>query len=635
VSIVNRIALLAAICLSAGVAVSAWIGVASLQTSQTSKAAMEGAFNNLFSVVELRDRLRLQKQRLARVVSMVDIDIIDEEVAAFKSELKVVEAVLDELDVGVQGTDFAVDIDEIRDLTRIWIDKGSVLLGLRKSTEVPTQEALSRVEFNLSAKLDSFLENSKTASFDVSQLASDSLVRQIKLAAALGCFFMIAAIAFSTASVRRIRNDIGQLSSAMSCLSNGELDIQVPESGDRAEVGRMAKTVRIFQEELKRGALLEAEREETRKSIEEKNAQTSLALERLKVVVTKGVAGDFTVRMATAGLRDNELELAQSLNLLLETVDVGIGAITDVMKGIADADLTQRMVGDFNGAFSRLQANVCTTCERLSKVIEQTDLVAHSIDTGRSIVEKNGEALTHSGKRQAAALADVSQVITRTALSAQECAQRAQDVLGRAKHAEETADNGREAVQATIAAITEISESSALITDIISLIESIAFQTNLLSLNASVEAARAGSAGAGFTVVASEVRELAKRSKSAADEISILIRESSDKVDNGVKLALQTGGQFDQIVHVTAELTKSMEYISKENTSIERALEQASLRVHTAEELSEVTNSTIKETTATASEFGEHTSAMTALTSSFQTSQNNGQGPEVPHQKIA
>src|SRR5690606_12430059 len=112
----------------------------------------------------------------------------------------------------------------------------------------------------------------------------------------------------------------------------------------------------------------------------------------------------------------------------------------------------------------------------------------------------------------------------------------------------QVADQGGEIVGAAVASMARIEESSKKISDIISVIDEIAFQTNLLALNAAVEAARAGEAGRGFAVVAAEVRSLAQRSSQAAKDIKDRINSSSDQVQEGVELVNKAGTALTEIV---------------------------------------------------------------------------------------
>jgi methyl-accepting chemotaxis protein len=133
-----------------------------------------------------------------------------------------------------------------------------------------------------------------------------------------------------------------------------------------------------------------------------------------------------------------------------------------------------------------------------------------------------------------------------------------------------TAERGGEVVRAAVGAMGQINASSSKISDIVDVIDEIAFRTNLLSLNAAIEAARAGEQGRGFAVVATEVRSLAHRCTSAAQEIGVLIKDSVKRVSEGSRLVIESGENLDRIIEATRQVAEIVEKIStssKEQTS--------------------------------------------------------------------
>ncbi|MDB5593186.1 MAG: methyl-accepting chemotaxis protein [Hyphomicrobiales bacterium] len=237
-------------------------------------------------------------------------------------------------------------------------------------------------------------------------------------------------------------------------------------------------------------------------------------------------------------------ELAEGLYALAEgNLDVEISAAFPESYG--------QLRTDFNRAMQELSADI-------SRIRGASGNVARSADE----IANGSSALAQRAEHQAAMLEETSAAhhqITATVNKTLVVSREAVTVVTNAK---DSATRSREVVDQTVVAIQSIEESSRQITQIISVIDEIAFQTNLLALNAGVEAARAGDAGRGFAVVAQEVRALAQRSTEAAREIKGLIGASATAVAHGVKLVNQTGASLHTIVDQVADAASRFQDIA-------------------------------------------------------------------------
>lgn len=175
-------------------------------------------------------------------------------------------------------------------------------------------------------------------------------------------------------------------------------------------------------------------------------------------------------------------------------------------------------------------------------------------------------------EQQVASIEQTHTILQNIAKMSSDSAQFAGHAVVRCKEASRVAKEGETAVDNVIGAVKEISESSQKIDSIIGVIDGIAFQTNLLALNAAVEAARAGEQGRGFAVVAGEVRQLAQRSSAAAREIKLLVKEITERVDTGTRLAGNSGvvlkRVFDEVVGVNEQINKISAAISQQQQGI-------------------------------------------------------------------
>jgi methyl-accepting chemotaxis protein len=219
-----------------------------------------------------------------------------------------------------------------------------------------------------------------------------------------------------------------------------------------------------------------------------------------------------------------------------------------VLQALARGDLSTSMQGHYEGTFKEIGTAINDTMQNLVEVVEGIRDVANHVDTAAKEINEGNRDLSNRTERAAAALQETSSSmyeITATVSQNVDNSSRANQMVSQAQN---EAEKGGEIVGQAVSAMVEINDSSKKISDIVGVIDDIAFQTNLLALNASVEAARAGEQGRGFAVVASEVRNLAGRSAVAAKEIKELIDDSVQRVANGVELVNASGERLQDIV---------------------------------------------------------------------------------------
>ena len=228
-------------------------------------------------------------------------------------------------------------------------------------------------------------------------------------------------------------------------------------------------------------------------------------------------------------LHDPELRhLAQNVNDLVESVDRGLTETGSVLAALARADLSQRMQGDYKGAFAQLKANTNSVAEQLGQIVTQLRGTSGALKTATSEILSGANDLSERTTRQAATIEQTSAAIEQLSRTVVENAGHAEQASQKARAVSTEAEaSGAVMVEAT-AAMDRITASSSKISNIIGLIDDIAFQTNLLALNASVEAARAGDAGKGFAVVAVVVRRLAQSAASASADVKALVEQSAN-----------------------------------------------------------------------------------------------------------
>ena len=290
---------------------------------------------------------------------------------------------------------------------------------------------------------------------------------------------------------------------------------------------------------------------------------------RQATLVERANAGDFSARVDTLGYAGYQLELAGGLNTLLASYQAFVEELARVLAALARGDLRERVTTDFAGRLAELKDDTNTTVAKLTEVVERIQLTADLVRSGALELSRGNEDLRARTEQQAASLQETSASMAEMTSTVRHNADNAAEANSLAAATRELATKGGHVVGRAVEAMAAISGSSRKITDIIGVIDELAFQTNLLALNAAVEAARAGDQGRGFAVVASEVRNLAGRSAAAAREIKGLIEDSVAKVDDGARLVDESGRTLEEIVASVKKVTSLIAEIS--NASSEQA----------------------------------------------------------------
>ncbi|GAB4212338.1 MAG: hypothetical protein Fur007_04450 [Rhodoferax sp.] len=241
---------------------------------------------------------------------------------------------------------------------------------------------------------------------------------------------------------------------------------------------------------------------------------------------------------------------------LIRTIRTPLVQATVAAQRIAQGDLSQPVVVDRGDEFGDLQRALADMIQALRQMVAQ---VRHSTDGIAGVsaeIAAGNQDLAQRTEQAASHLRNTASGMGQLTQSVQSGADNARQASGLAAGASSVAERGGDVVRQVVATMEDINASSRKISDIITVIDGIAFQTNILALNAAVEAARAGEQGRGFAVVASEVRSLAQRSAEAAKEIKLLINASVEKVAAGTQLVSDAGSTMEDIVRSVRQVTE-------------------------------------------------------------------------------
>ncbi|CAN7432715.1 methyl-accepting chemotaxis protein [Devosia sp. LjRoot3] len=356
--------------------------------------------------------------------------------------------------------------------------------------------------------------------------------------------------------------------------------------------------------------LLAQEVEDTTAAHRFERAQTMEQLSKdFNRVVNAAIDGNFSDRISTRYDDPALANLAASINRLVDTVGHSIGETGRVLSGLAHSDLTIRLSGTYRGAFAQLQGDTNALAEKLETVMSALRHALMALRGATGEILSGAQDLSERTTRQAATLEETSAAMEQFSGTLAENAERSRNADSNARSVSRTARDGGMVMADATAAMTRITQSSAKISNIIGLIDDIAFQTNLLALNASVEAARAGEAGKGFAVVAVEVRRLAQSAAGASADVKTLIEQSSSEIGVGAKLVNEAAGKLGAIVQAVDANTALMEEIARDSDSQASAIEAVASAVRQLDEMTqrnatlvEETNRAIEQTEAQASD---------------------------------
>jgi methyl-accepting chemotaxis protein len=269
-----------------------------------------------------------------------------------------------------------------------------------------------------------------------------------------------------------------------------------------------------------------------------------------------------------------------------------------MMSALASGDLSQRVVGEFKGSFLQLKTDANIMADKIRAIARRISGVSGEVQGATREIASGVADLSVRTEHQASSLEETSASMEQLATTVRQNAGNAQEANQLAAAASMSAINGGDIANRAVTAMGRIEDSSRQITDIVGLIQDIAFQTNLLALNAAVEAARAGEAGKGFAVVANEVRALAQRAGQASKDIKGLIVNSDTQVREGVTLVKQAGSSLTEIVASVKKVANLVSEIATATQEQSSGIEQVSKAVTGMDQMTQQNAALVEETNA-------------------------------------
>jgi methyl-accepting chemotaxis protein len=340
-------------------------------------------------------------------------------------------------------------------------------------------------------------------------------------------------------------------------------------------------------------------------------------LNEIEGTLTEMSRGNF-VQM-TGGYKGTFDVVKQSVNAMENTTTTYVSEITRVLETLARGDLTVSTANVYIGSYAPIKTALTAIISSLNSTIYEINNVAQQVMDGSNTISATSLSIAQGASQQASSVEQLNTMvrsITESTGRNADNARKAQDLSANSKN---QAVKGDGDMKQMLVSMDGIKESSGKITNIIRVIEDIAFQTNLLALNAAVEAARAGEHGKGFAVVAEEVRSLAGKSQVAAKETAELISESIERVESGSKIALQTAQTLKEIVNDTEKIADIINDIT-----VASAVQAEDIN-HIAEGLVQITkvvqdnSATSQEAASSLEDLSNKSAVMKKLVSAFKT----------------
>ncbi len=416
----------------------------------------------------------------------------------------------------------------------------------------------------------------------ISEMITGNVIAGLVIAAVAGIALFLL--------VRRMMKPLASLKGAMERLAAGDIESVVPtfRSGEFAD---MAGAVNVL-----RSAAIEKERLQA-----EAASQASLMDES---------------RRSTEEQR--QLSAQQRLQQAQELEKV-VGALATGLAELSHGNLTHRIEIDLPADYVKLRDDFNATVDRLSSTVRTIQTTSADVGLAAREINMGADDLSKRTEEQASSLEETAATTEELAASVKATAQASRQAASVANDAMQAAQSGGVIAGQAVDAMARIESASQKISDIIRVIDDIAFQTNLLALNAAVEAARAGDAGKGFAVVASEVRTLAQRSSEAAKDISGLISSSNSEVGEGVKLVRQAGEQLSQILSASEKVAATIAEISAASGEQASGIDEMSQAVAHLDEMTQQNAALSEQSAASAGSLSSKIAQLNDLVAAFKT----------------
>lgn len=455
------------------------------------------------------------------------------------------------------------------DGSEFWREVDNVLIpAVERGDQVAAQASLQRLGKHYDAHratIDTLVVGADELSESLAKSSSATVLWVTIMLGVTALLLLLTNVGSLVLLRKKVLAPLDETAETMEAMANGNLDAGVRDSHEDNEIGTMTRTIEVF-------------RKNNKQQIEDAKKQ--------EVVVKR---------------------------------------VFSALQRLAGGDLAFRMVEELAPQYEPLRQGYNNSAKQVEVLIEQVRSSVDSVKQGASEINAASEDLAHRNETQAANLEETSVAMNQVTELVRQTAASASEAKSSIDETHKEARNGGEVVKKAVSAMDSIESSSKEITQIIDVIDGIAFQTNLLALNAGVEAARAGDAGKGFAVVANEVRALAQRSAEAANDIKQLISTSTAQVDQGVALVGETGALLEGIVARVGQVNGQIQTIADGASAQANNIEQVSDAVSNMDKMTQQNAAMVEEAAASARSLSDQANALGDLVMQFRTNERTGE----------
>ncbi len=412
--------------------------------------------------------------------------------------------------------------------------------------------------------------------------AEDRAGSMFLIVMAMGAVTVLCGVGVCWFVSRRLLKPLSEATLAMNTLAGGRMDVSLTGTDRGDEIGDLARAFATFHQNL----LDKRRAEEDAAANRSQSEQERLDRER------------------------RQAEEAAEVSFAVDSLGHALGQL-------ADGKLDHRIADAFAERLDPVRVDFNNAVARLAEAIRQVGQNAQAIAAGSNQIRAAADDLSRRTEQQAASVEETAAALEQITTTVADSSRRAEEAGQMVKSTRDYAERSGEVVGRAVDAMHAIEASSGEISNIIGVIDEIAFQTNLLALNAGVEAARAGEAGKGFAVVAQEVRELAQRSANAAKEIKSLIGKSGQQVKNGVDLVTETGEALRHIVSQVKVVSDNVAAIVEGSREQATGLREINTAVNTMDQSTQQNAAMVEESTAASHSLAREADSLFALVSQF------------------